>query len=127
MNAPFLPTTEGIGRPLRRVEDERFLRGRGEYVADIRPAGTQELAFVRSPLGHARIRAIRKPENVYTAADLDRVDPITAISSLPGFKPSSQPVLASDVVRHVGEAIAVCVAPTRAEAEDLADQVELDL
>ena len=134
MNAPFPRTSapsgagsEGVGRPLRRVEDDRFLRGRGEYVGDIRPAGTQELAFVRSPLGHARIRGIRKPAGVYIAADLEGVEPITAISALPGFKPSSQPVLAHDVVRHVGEAIAVCVAPTRAEAEDLADQVELDL
>ena len=134
MNAPTRDppsSQEGVGRSIRRVEDDRFLHGRGEYVADIRPAGTQELAFIRSPLGHARIRAVKKPagaeHRVFTAADLDSVLPITAHSALPGFKPSSQPVLASDVVRHVGEAVAVCLAPTRAEAEDLAELVELEL
>jgi carbon-monoxide dehydrogenase large subunit len=49
-----------------------------------------------------------------------------AISGLPGFKASEQPVLAHDKVRHVGEPIAVCVAPTRAEAEDLAASIEVD-
>ena len=52
---------------------------------------------------------------------------ISAVSGLPGFKPSSQPILASGKIRHVGEAVAVCVADTRAEAEDLAAAVELDL
>ena len=61
------------------------------------------------------------------AADLEGVKPILAASRLPGFKVSSQPVLAQDKVRHVGEAIAVCMAPTRAEAEDLAAAVEVDL
>ena len=121
---------EGIGRSIRRTEDDRYLRGLGEFVADIRPAGTQDLHFLRSPLGHARILSIRKPpgaaDRVFVAADLAGVSPITAVSALPGFKPSSQPVLASDVVRHVGEAVAVCVAPTRAEAEDLAELVEVE-
>jgi carbon-monoxide dehydrogenase large subunit len=121
---------EGVGRSVPRKEDDRHLRGRGVFIADIRPAGTRDLAFVRSPLAHAAIRAIRKPagcENtVFTAADLAGVLPITAISALPGFKPSSQPVLATDRVRHVGEPIAVCVAATRAEAEDLAERVEVD-
>ncbi len=123
-------TGEGVGHSVRRTEDDRYLRGQGEFVADIRPAGVHDLHFLRSPLGHARIRAIRKPPGregaVFVAADLAGVGPITAISGLPGFKPSSQPVLASSVVRHVGEAVAVCVAPTRAEAEDLAELVEVD-
>jgi carbon-monoxide dehydrogenase large subunit len=91
----------------------------------------KELAFVRSPLAHARIVAVRKPPgreaDVFTAADLDGVKPILAASRLPGFKVSAQPVLAQDKVRHVGEAVAVCVAATRAQAEDLAAAVELDL
>ena len=121
---------EGIVASVPRREDDRYLRGRGEFVADIRPSGTRELAFVRSPLAHARILAIRKPPGaeaaVFTAADLDGVLPITAVSGLPGFKPSSQPALAAGRVRHVGEAVAVCVAGTRAEAEDLAEQVAVD-
>lgn len=91
----------------------------------------QNLAFVRSPLAHARLLGIRKPagaENqVFTAADLAGVGAIVANSALLGFKPSAQHALATDRVRHVGEAIAVCVASTRAAAEDLAEQVVLDL
>jgi carbon-monoxide dehydrogenase large subunit len=124
------PTGEGIGQPVLRKEDDRYMRGRGQFVADIRPAGTRDLAFVRSPLAHARIGAIRKPAGdeaaVFTAADLAGVKPIVANSALPGFKPSAQAVLATDRVRHVGEAIAVCVAATRAAAEDLAERVEVE-
>jgi carbon-monoxide dehydrogenase large subunit len=113
-----------------RKEDDRFLRGRGEFVADIRLAGMRELAFVRSPLAHARILDIRKPSgrdaSVFTAADLTGVRPILVAARLPGFKVSSQPILAHDKVRHVGEAIAVCVAATRAEAEDLVSAVAVD-
>jgi carbon-monoxide dehydrogenase large subunit len=121
----------GVGRSVLRREDDRYLRGRGEFIADIRLAGMQDVAFVRSPLAHALIRGISKPaaypNRVFTAADLAGVLPITAISGLPGFKPSSQPVLATEKVRHVGEALAACLAPTRAEAEDIADAVELSL
>ncbi len=121
-------TTHGIGHSVPRKEDDRYLRGRGEFIADIALPGAQNLAFVRSPVAHARLRGIRLPPGaagrIFTAADLIGVQPITAISALPGFKRSDQPVLASGKVRYVGEAIAVCVAPTRAEAEDLAEQAE---
>lgn len=119
----------GVGRSVARKEDDRYLRGRGEYIADIRLAGMLELAFVRSPLAHARILSVTKPKHaaaqVFTAADLQGVRPITALSGLPGFKPSSQPVLAYEKVRHVGEPIAVCVAASRAEAEDIASAVDV--
>ena len=122
---------QGIGARLLRKEDDRLMRGRGEFVADIRLAGMQDVAFVRSPLAHARIRGIRIPaeyrDRVFTAADLVGVKPIRAVSGLPGFKVSEQPVLAADKVRQVGELIAMCVARTRAEAEDIAASVELDL
>ncbi|QZO00263.1 xanthine dehydrogenase family protein molybdopterin-binding subunit [Chenggangzhangella methanolivorans] len=131
MSAPERISGEGVGARLPRKEDERYMRGRGQYVADIKMAGMQDVAFVRSPLAHARIRAIRVPEDirsqVFVAADLDGVLPIRAVSGLPGFKVSEQPVLAFEKVRQVGELIAMCVAPTRAEAEDLAARVELDL
>jgi carbon-monoxide dehydrogenase large subunit len=121
---------EGIGVSVLRKEDDRYLRGKGEFVADIHLAGMLELAFVRSPYAHARLRAVRKPPGheamVFTAADLAGVRPIVAVSALPGFKPSVQPVLAIDKLRHVGEPVAVCVAATRAEAEDLAARVEID-
>ncbi len=65
--------------------------------------------------------------SVFTAADLVGVKPIRAVSGLPGFKISEQPVLATGKVRQVGELVAMCVAPTRAEAEDIAASVTLDL
>ena len=122
-------TESGIGQRVPRKEDDRYLRGKGEFIADLRLAGMQDLAFVRSPLAHARIVAISKPHDqadaVFTAADLTDVRPIVANAALPGFKPSAQPALAEGKVRHVGEAIAVCVAATRAAAEDLAERVDV--
>src|ERR1700719_1427489 len=124
-------TAQGVGARLARKEDDRFMRGRGQYVADIRIAGLQDIAFVRSPLAHARIRDIQIPERyrdvVFTAADLTGIKPIRAVSGLPASKISEQPVLATGKVRHVGELVAMCVAATRAEAEDLAETVTLDL
>src|SRR5258705_8768023 len=124
-------TGQGVGARLLRKEDDRFMRGRGQYVADIRLAGLQDVACVRSQLAHAGIRAIHVPERyrdvVFTAADLTRIKPIRAVSGLPGFKISEQPVLATGKVRHVGELVTMCVAPTRAEAEDIAASVTLDL
>jgi carbon-monoxide dehydrogenase large subunit len=124
-------TKQGVGASLPRREDDRFLRGRGQYVADIRLAGMKDVAFVRSPLAHANVGEIRVPEayrdRVYTAADLKGVKPILAVTSLPGFKVSEQPVLAFEKVRQVGELLAMCVADTRAEAEDIAAAVEVDL
>src|SRR5947209_15988836 len=123
--------SQGIGARMPRKEDDRFMRGRGQFVADIRLAGLQDVAFVRSPLAHGRIKAIHVPERfsdvVFTASDLVGIKPIRAVSGLPGFKISEQPVLATGKVRHVGELVAMCVAPTRAEAEDIAASVTLDL
>src|SRR5262245_66411127 len=90
----------------------------------------REVAFVRSPVAHARLTAVRIPQairdSVFTAADLTGVLPIRAVSSLPGFQVSEQPVLVTDKIRHVGELIAMCVADTRAEAEDIAAQVAVE-
>ncbi len=123
-------TDEGIGARLLRKEDDRFMRGRGEYVGDIRLPGMREVAFLRSPLAHARITAIRIPPGprdcVFIADDLAGVAPIRADTSLPGFKSSVQPVLATGKVRYVGEIVAMCVATTRAEAEDLAAGIDVD-
>ncbi|UFZ07160.1 xanthine dehydrogenase family protein molybdopterin-binding subunit [Bradyrhizobium ontarionense] len=121
----------GVGARLLRKEDDRFLRGRGQYVADIRLPGLKDVAFVRSPMAHARIKAIHIPAEyrdvVFIADDLAGIKPIRAVSGLPGFKISEQPVLAMGKVRHVGELVAMCVARTRAEAEDIAATVELEL
>ncbi|WP_244832246.1 xanthine dehydrogenase family protein molybdopterin-binding subunit [Caballeronia sp. TF1N1] len=121
---------QGIGASLTRKEDDRFMHGRGEYVANIRMVGMVDVAFVRSPIAHGHIVGIEKPDAfadaIYTLADLEGVRPIVANSSLPGFKRSQQHVLASGKVRQVGEPIAMCVAATRAQAEDIAAHVFVD-
>jgi aerobic carbon-monoxide dehydrogenase large subunit len=121
---------EGIGARVLRKEDDRFLRGGGCYVGDIALPGLREVAFLRSPLAHARIRSIRKPPgaeaSVFVRDDLD-IAPVQAKLALPGFKPSDHPPLAHGKVRFVGEAVAMGIAATRAEAEDLLALVELDL
>jgi carbon-monoxide dehydrogenase large subunit len=123
-------TGKGIGASLARKEDDRFLRGQGQYVGNIRMVGMRDVAFARSPVAHAHVRRVQKPEggedSVFVLADLAGVKPIVADSSLKGFKTSKQTVLAGDKVRLVGEMIAMCVADTRAEAEDLAAQVFVD-
>ena len=121
----------GIGARVRRKEDERHLHGRGRFVADIRIPGLQDVAFLRSPLAHARIRSIGKPPGyeirVFTRADMRGAASIVANSSLPTSKPSEQPPLADGKVRFVGEPIAMAYASTRADAEDILESVECEL
>ncbi len=123
-------TQEGIGARLPRKEDARYVRGQGEFVGDIHLPRMQEVTFLRSPVAHARIRSIRIApafrNRVFIADDLNGVRAIRADTALSGFKSSLQPVLAVHKVRHVGEPIAMCVAPTRAEAEDIAARIEID-
>jgi carbon-monoxide dehydrogenase large subunit len=120
----------GIGARLPRLEDARFLEGRGQFCADIALPGTLHAAFVRSPHAHARILAVRKPQGfsqrVYHAEDLIGVGKMRSTAKLPGFKPSDWPILAAGKVRHVGEPIAMAIGSTPAEAEDLAALVEVD-
>ena len=103
------------------------MRGRGQFVGDIRLPNMWDVAFLRSPYAHGRIQGLDIPEalkrQVFSAEDLKGVKAIRAVSGLPGFKVSEQPILAQDKVRHVGELVAMCVASSRAEAEDLVAQV----
>src|ERR1700730_9983986 len=120
----------GVGASLLRKEDDRHLHGRGQFVADLKMTGTMDVAFVRSPHAHARIKSVSVPPEargrVFTAADLPRVKPIRVVSHSAGAKSPPWPPLATDKVRYVGEAIAACIAPSRAEAEDLANAVSVD-
>jgi carbon-monoxide dehydrogenase large subunit len=121
---------QGVGASVLRKEDDRFLRGRGQYVADFRFPNSREVAFVRSTVAHGRIRKIHIPDEhrnaVFTANDLANVKPIRAATALSGFKHSSEPILALDKVRYVGELVAICVAGSRAQAEDIAASVVVD-
>jgi aerobic carbon-monoxide dehydrogenase large subunit len=120
-------TKNAISARLRRKEDDRFLHGRGQYIGDIRFPKMRDVAFVRSPVAHARLTGVHIPErlrsSVFSAWDLTNVRPIRAVSPLSGFQASEQPALVSDKIRQVGELIAFCVADTRAQAEDIAAQV----
>ena len=120
----------GIGASVARKEDERFLRGRGQYVGDFRIAGTREVAFVRSSVAHAHLRSIAIPEKhrgmVVTADDLTNARPIRTTPLVSGLKHSREPILAAGKVRFVGEIVAACVGRSRAEAEDIATSVQLE-
>ena len=122
---------QGIGARVPRKEDARFLHGRGSYVSDMMLPGQSEVAFLRSPVAHGRILAVRKPPDhvasVFVRADLADVAPIAPSSTLPSYRVSSQHPLAHEKVRFVGEAVAMCIAPTRAEAEDIAEEIELEI
>ncbi len=120
---------EGIGARVPRKEDARHLAGKGNFVGDMVMPGLQEVAFLRSPLAHARITGADIPQELAGRVVLremmaDAAD-ILAPSSLPTYQTSSQPPLASGKVRFVGEAVAMAFAPTRAIAEDLLEQVQV--
>jgi carbon-monoxide dehydrogenase large subunit len=119
----------GIGASVPRKEDERFLRGRGQYVGDFQMPGMRDVAFVRSPVAHARLRSVVIPEKhkdaVVTANDLTGIKPIGGATSLSSFKHSREPILAADKVRFVGEIVAACIGRSRAEVEDIAASVQL--
>ncbi|MEO1198595.1 MAG: xanthine dehydrogenase family protein molybdopterin-binding subunit [Pseudomonadota bacterium] len=121
----------GIGARVIRKEDARLLAGTARFVGDIKLPRLWEAAFVRSPIAHGILRGVVKPngleDRVFTADDMADVLPIRAESSLPTYKMSDYPPLARDKVRYVGECVALCIAPTRAEAEDIAELVTLDI
>jgi carbon-monoxide dehydrogenase large subunit len=120
-----------LGNSVRRVEDPRFLRGTATYVEDLSNDEALHAVFVRSFLAHARItgiddtsaKALPGVAAVYTATDLD-LPPMPPLSSV--AERFARPLLARDVVRFVGEAVAVVLATTRAEAVDAAEAVVLD-
>src|SRR5947209_8279011 len=104
-----------IGSPIERVEDLRFLRGRGQFVDDLNFEGQLHAAVVRSVIPHGRIRsidtsaALQLPgvKAVITARDLDGAIPkIPFRRPNPLFAPYAQPIIADGLVRYVGEPIA---------------------
>ncbi|MDB5880418.1 MAG: xanthine dehydrogenase family protein molybdopterin-binding subunit [Ramlibacter sp.] len=122
---------KGVGASLQRKEDRRHLHGKGQFVSDMRVPGMLEVAFVRSAYAHGVIKDISIPEEyagkVFTAADFPDVKPIVAVPKVEGFKYSEHPPLATDRVRFAGEPIAMAIGATRGIAEDIADQVIVDV
>lgn len=120
---------EGIGARVPRKEDARHLVGKGNFVGDFVLPGLQEVAFLRSPLAHAVVTDVEIPEalagKVFLRDMMSDAADIGSPSSVPTYQYSALPPLASGKVRHVGEAIAMAVAPTRAIAEDLLEEIEV--
>jgi len=116
-----------VGRSLRRVEDPTLVTGQGRFTADL-PAA-RWVRFVRSPVAAGRIVRITAPPGamLVTAADLKHVKPIRPMLHKFNYVPIEQPILASGVVRFVGEAVAAVVADSPEQAEDLSDLVELEI
>jgi len=126
----------GFGQALTRKEDDALLRGAGCYVADVAPAATLHAVVLRSPHAHARfsihdlgrVRAIPGVRLVLTAAEVANLGPLPTPGVIPGpeIKVPVYPILAKDVVRHVGDAIAFVVADSLSAAKDAAEAISVD-
>jgi aerobic carbon-monoxide dehydrogenase large subunit len=117
-----------IGRRLPRLEDPALLKGGGSYVAD-RASKAAAVSFVRSPVARGTIVGIEIPSDgaVFTGRDLADVKPIRPILHRPDYVAIGQPVLPIDRISFCGQAIAVVVADDPALAEDIAEQVFVDI
>jgi carbon-monoxide dehydrogenase large subunit len=124
-----------LGTRVLRTEDPKFLTTGGEYTEDLvdeRLTGAAHVFFVRSPVAHARITgvdldAVRAAPGVvaaYTAADLADLPPIKPGMGLKDTMP--QTVLAGDVVRYVGEPVAIVVVEDPYQGEDMLELVGVD-
>jgi carbon-monoxide dehydrogenase large subunit len=129
-------TNRLIGSAVPRVEDLRFLRGRGEFVGDLALDGMLHAAILRSSVAHGRIRkldaaaarALPGVHAVITASEIGTVPRIPLrLDVLPDFDRYRQPVIAADRVRYVGEPIAVVLADSAALAEDALEAIRLEI
>src|SRR6476620_7155845 len=124
-----------VGARVMRVEDPRFLAGRGVYIDDIEPPGTLHVAFCRSHHAHARIvsvdasraRSLDGVSLVVSGEDLRDLPPFTTtIATRPEAKTGTRHMLPLDRVRFVGEAVAAVVARSRAVAADAAELLDVE-
>lgn len=125
-----------IGEAVRRLEDEPLVTGAGSYIADLIDEETLHCAFVRSPVAHG---TFDRPD-IDVAEDMPGVVAVFLADTLglpdvpsspgrgaPEATGMSQPALAKDRVRHVGDPIAVVVGRTARDAFDAADQIWVDI
>jgi len=130
-------TTRIFGSGIRRREDPRLITGQATYTDDIKLTGMAHAAILRSPHAHAKIISVDVAAakgapgvlGVYTGADTDGVlNPIPCAWLVPDsdVKAVPYPAMAKDVVRYVGDAVAVVVAETRAQAEDALEAINVD-
>jgi carbon-monoxide dehydrogenase large subunit len=120
----------GIGESIRRKEDARFLRGRGQYLDDFALPGMLHMVILRSPHAHARIRSI---DASAASAAPGVVAVVTGdlmaqhgLAWMPTLSGDTQAVLATDKVRFQGQEVAAVVAESRYAAEDAVGLIEVD-
>jgi aerobic carbon-monoxide dehydrogenase large subunit len=122
-----------VGERIPRVNDERLLRGGGRYVDDLELPGMLHAAIVRSPVAHGILRGVEPPDLPPGAAflgpdDLRRHAPgLLPVLWWLGDQVQKHTPLVDDHLRYVGQPIAIVVASSRYEAEDVAQQVGLDI
>jgi len=143
MDQGTIPAKFGIGQPVKRIEDRRLLTGQGRFADDVAVNGTLHAIFLRSPHAHAVIRGIDVAaaralpgiKAIYTGSDLIRlgVKPLPhamlpVVKGLDGQPPAppARHALAQQSVRFVGEAVAVVVAESRAQALDAMEAIAVD-
>ena len=130
------PKQKFVGRSVLRLEDRPLLLGQGRFAADISFPGQWHMRVVRSDVAHGRLKsidtsaALKLPgvHAVWTHADVLQIPPIPfRLTGLKQLEPYRQPVLAKDVVRYVGEPVAVVFADNAYLAEDAAELVALSI
>jgi len=119
-----------IGEPIKRKEDARFIRGKGNYLDDIELPGMLHMAILRSPHAHARVKSV---DTAAAAAMPGVVAVVTGelmaqhkLAWMPTLSYDTQAVLATDKVRFQGQEVAAVVAETLYEAEDARDAIVVD-
>lgn len=130
----FGASQTGVGQAVTRVEDARLLTGRGRYTDDVRLPGMLHGVTLRSPYGHARIRRIDASAAaampgvrlILTGADVAHLGPIPCLVPLSAPIETPRFVLARDVVRFVGDAVAFVVADSREEARAAAEAIDVE-
>ena len=120
----------GIGHSVKRLEDARFLQGRGQYFDDLTLPGMLHLEFVRSPFAHARITSI---DTSRAEAHPGVVAVVTGellaqhnLAWMPTLSGDTQAVLATDKVRFQGQEVAAVVAETAYIAKDAVELIDVD-
>src|SRR6266849_10376114 len=119
-----------IGESIKRKEDDRFIRGKGNYLDDISLPGMLHMSILRSPFAHARIRSINtKPAEavpgvvaVVTGALLEQ----HKLAWMPTLSGDTQAVLATDKVRYQGQEVACVIATDPYVARDAAQLIDVD-
>jgi aerobic carbon-monoxide dehydrogenase large subunit len=128
----------GIGQPVKRLEDQRFITGTGQYTDDISPTKAAQAFLLRSPHAHATFktgdltaaRAMKGVIAIYTSSDLGDLKGVACQAPMQTADGKTMPLpewplLCRDKVMHIGDAVAMIVAETVAQARDAAEAIDI--